>query len=178
MKRKIKRYDEGGVTQEDLDAANASDDSIATLNARKGWTGASEEAPKAAKAPSFKEAFASARASGDKTFSWNGKKFTTELASSKPASKPVAPATEGAPKAKSSYEAPYDRMTRQNREQGIDFDSLVGKLKDRITGAAARTEDRYKNPATNYKKGGTVKKTASSRGDGIASRGKTKGRIV
>jgi hypothetical protein len=33
---------------------------------------------------SFKEAFASARKAGDKTFEWNGKKFTTEVAQSKP----------------------------------------------------------------------------------------------
>jgi hypothetical protein len=33
---------------------------------------------------SFKEAFAEARAAGDKTFEYMGKKYTTELASSKP----------------------------------------------------------------------------------------------
>jgi hypothetical protein len=32
----------------------------------------------------FKEAFAAARKEGDKTFEWRGKKYTTELASSKP----------------------------------------------------------------------------------------------
>ena len=37
-----------------------------------------------AKEMSFKEAFASARKSGDKTFEWQGKKYTTELASEKP----------------------------------------------------------------------------------------------
>lgn len=36
------------------------------------------------KKQSFKEAFASARKSGDKTFEWQGKKYTTELASEKP----------------------------------------------------------------------------------------------
>jgi hypothetical protein len=32
----------------------------------------------------FKEAFAAARSGGDKSFTWRGKKYTTELASSKP----------------------------------------------------------------------------------------------
>jgi hypothetical protein len=191
-KRKVKRYDEGGVTQDDLDAANSSDDAIATLNSRKGWTDTGEEATTRgleapAKKESFKDAFASARKAGDKTFTWNGKSFTTELAAPKKAAAPVAAEK---PAAKSTYETPYDRMNRQNREQGIDFDSMVGKLKNRITGAADRIEERYKNnpvrtPARGrietdgYKKGGTVKsaparKSASSRGDGIAKRGLTR----
>jgi hypothetical protein len=45
---------------------------------------------------SFKEAFAEARAAGDKTFEWGGKKYTTEMASDKPKAKtasssPVTP---------------------------------------------------------------------------------------
>ena len=40
--------------------------------------------PEPTKKMSFKEAFASARKSGDKTFEWEGKKYTTELASEKP----------------------------------------------------------------------------------------------
>ena len=45
-----------------------------------------DEAPE-----TFKQAFARHRAAGDKGFTWNGKKFTTEMASSKPKpSEPVA----------------------------------------------------------------------------------------
>ena len=40
------------------------------------------------------------------------------------------------------YETPYDRMNRTNRESGVDFDSMVGKLKSRITGASDRGQDR------------------------------------
>jgi hypothetical protein len=36
--RKTKRYDEGGVSKDDLEAANATQDPIETLNKRKGWT--------------------------------------------------------------------------------------------------------------------------------------------
>lgn len=44
-----------------------------------------DEAPKAAeKKMSFKEAFAAARKGGDKTFTWEGKRYTTELASEGP----------------------------------------------------------------------------------------------
>lgn len=45
-----------------------------------------DEAPE-----TFKQAFARHRAAGDKGFTWNGKKFTTEMASNKPkSSEPVA----------------------------------------------------------------------------------------
>jgi hypothetical protein len=44
-----------------------------------------DEAPKAAeKKTTFKEAFAAARKGGDKTFTWEGKRYTTELASEGP----------------------------------------------------------------------------------------------
>jgi hypothetical protein len=83
------------------------------------------------------------------------------------------------------YETPYDRMNRSNRESGIDFDSMVGKLKDRITGASDRGQDRIltgiKKKAdenkfmgsTGMKSGGKVS-SASKRADGIAIRGKTR----
>lgn len=50
------------------------------------------DAPAAPVAPgNFKEAFAKARADGLKVFEWQGKKFTTEVAGSKPAAaKPIS----------------------------------------------------------------------------------------
>jgi len=83
------------------------------------------------------------------------------------------------------YETPYDRMNRSNRESGVDFDSMVGKLKDRITGASDRGQDRIltgiKKKAdenkfmgsTGMKSGGKVS-SASKRADGCAIRGKTR----
>ena len=83
------------------------------------------------------------------------------------------------------YETPYDRMNRTNRESGTDFDSMVGKLKDRITGASDRGQDRIltgiKKKAdenkfmgsTGMKSGGKVS-SASKRADGCAIRGKTR----
>ena len=83
------------------------------------------------------------------------------------------------------YETPYDRMNRSNRESGIDFDSMVGKLKSRITGASDRGQDRILTGikkksdenkfmgSTGMKSGGKVS-SASNRADGIAIRGKTR----
>jgi hypothetical protein len=89
---------------------------------------------------------------------------------------------------KSSYETPYDRMNRSNREAGIDFDSMVQKLKNRISNAPNSGQDRIltgikKNPSENkmmgstgMKKGGSVS-SASRRADGIAAKGKTRCKI-
>jgi len=89
----------------------------------------------------FKQAFAEARKSGQDTFNWNGKKYTTEMAK-----KPEA-------KAEETMETKPD-----NELEETHFDSI------------------------GYKKGGCVKMakggTASSRADGCAQRGKTKGKVV
>lgn len=85
----------------------------------------------------------------------------------------------------SKYETPYDRMNRSNRESGVDFDSMLGKLKNRITGASDRGQDRILTGikkksdenkfmgSTGMKSGGKVS-SASKRADGIAIRGKTR----
>lgn len=89
---------------------------------------------------SFKEAFAAARAAGDKTFEFGGKKYNTDMK-----------------KATKSSPAPRN-----------DSESI-----------ASRT-----NPmGDTYKKGGKTKKmagggSASSRADGCAQRGKTRGKMV
>lgn len=192
-KRKMRRFDEGGVTDEDLSAANATEDPIATLNDRKKWTGSDEETPK----QTFGQAFAAARKSGDKTFSWQGKSFTTDLASDKKASAPKVaskPAAAPAPAPAEKYETSFDRMNRKNREAGIDFDSLVSRgvnaVKERLSGNASgqRGQDRVVRDAAirksdqqfmGMKKGGSVKvSSASSRADGIAQRGKTRGTLA
>ena len=164
-KRKTRRFDEGGMTDEDVKsfAGTPENDSNA------GMAEAADEAP--AKKQSFKEAFAAARGAGDKTFEWNGKKFTTELAKPKAA----APAAKAEAPAKPKGETPYDRMNRQNRESGKDFDSLVGKLKDRIAGAGDRgkalplksTKSESGNKfmgSTGLKSGGSVKGWGQARG--------------
>ena len=56
------------------------------------------------------------------------------------------------------------------RQFRSDGESPAGKLLRRLMGS--------KSSEKGMKKGGAVKSSASSRGDGIAQRGKTKGRIV
>ena len=91
--------------------------------------------PASAKTSRFGAAFAAARRAGDKTFEFNGKKYTTEMASEKK----KAPA-KGKP---------------------LPGKAAEGQVSD-IVGA---------------KKGGMIS-SASKRADGIAMKGKTKGRIV
>lgn len=189
--RKPRRFVEGGVTDEDLQAANASEDPIETLNARKGWTGGQETAePAAPRKQSFKEAFAEARRGGGKTFEWNGKKYTTEMAGEKSAApktaaRAAAPDTGDemarlrarAPAPKPKYETPYDRMNRRNREEAAARASSQPSGQDRILRNVRPGEVNPKTLLpTGMKKGGSVSK-ASSRADGIAMRGKTRGKI-
>lgn len=161
---------------------------------------AAAPAPKSAATPSFKEAFASARKAGDSTFEWNGKKFTTELATSAPAKKAApkaepkteAPAPKAAPKTESKTEAPatkaeapapapkkeyYRDLSGKSREKeagpkGPDIGGAISRGVSNFFGSI-RERGKQSNPDA-YAKGGM---TASKRADGIASRGKTRGRI-
>ena len=92
-----------------------------------------------------------------------------------------APAPAPAP-----YETPYDRMNRENREQGRDFDSMISRLTSRKEPLPTASDQAYKkggkvkakSKPVKMAKGGMAKSSASSRGDGIAVKGKTKGRFV
>lgn len=172
MKRRLRKFEEGGVTSDDLEKANASEDPIYTLNKLKGFTDTDDSSPSrsapAPKSMSFKEAFASARKGGDKSFEWQGKKYTTELAKPKAAA-PAAPA----PAPKPKYETPYDRMNRQNRETAATRKSAAdterATLRENVRkGMSGDTNAKTLLP---MKKGGM---TASKRADGIAIRGKTR----
>lgn len=182
-KHKVKRFN--GEFGSDVDAANQTDDPIASLNKSRGWT-ATEEAAAPEKKLSFKEAFAAARKGGGKTFEWEGKKYTTELASEKKSgSKPSVDTGDDTarkaavhPKAASGYETSYDRMTRKNREDAAAAksakDSERAILRENIrSGNSGRTNPKTLLP---MKKGGAV--SASRRADGIAQRGKTRGRMM
>jgi len=193
-KRKF-RYDGGGsVTEDELEIANKSEDPIASLNAQKGWTGTKEEskaedAPKAEKKQSFKEAFAEARKGGDKSFEWNGKKYSTEVAGSSTKATPKATDTgdessrlgKRYAKPTSKYETPYDRMNRVNREEGKDIESRIAnasnKGQDRIlTGIKKKADENKFMGSVKMKSGGSVS-SASRRADGIATKGKTRGKM-
>ena len=130
-----KRYNDGGLP--DYEREPDEQDRKMQENAVAEYTDRKEKeaimAKPLAKA-SFKEAFADARAAGDKTFEYMGKKYSTEMA------KPKAPA----------------------KRRPLPGKAAEGKMSD-VVGA---------------KKGGMVKSSASKRGDGIAQRGKTRGRMV
>lgn len=169
-----KKYEEGGEV-DPLEAANSSKEAqeIAGEAILKGMR------DKAAAEPStFKEAFAAARSRGDKNFEFGGKKYNTALA---PARRP-APAAAPAP-APAPARAPMRQETMQDRAESY----VAKRAAQRAADAEARAAERAKMPTSrpkaseqkfmgnsNYAKGGM----ASRRGDGIAQRGKTKGRII
>jgi len=190
MARK-KRYDEGG----DIETANASEDPIGTLNKLRGWTDTGEEssrsmAPAAEKKQSFKEAFASARGAGDKSFEWNGKKYTTEMASSKP-SKVTDTGDEATrlaarmPKPQLKYQSLQDREIEAEAKRRAEGRTFYGtnkmKMPEReerkpLPLKSTKSETGYTGMGSlKFSKGGSV---ASRRADGIAERGKTKGRLL
>jgi len=160
----------------------------------------------------FNQAFAEARAKaikgGPKTFTWNGKKYGTELAkksseSSKPvvASKTEVRESVTTPKATTKTEQyPVYKTDRKekiedviketplaNPRGGLDIlnvlrrNQRMGAESMKESGRQARVDKIRRNVGSNLetygmKKGGKVS-SASSRADGAAIRGKTKGRI-
>jgi hypothetical protein len=134
---------------------------------------------------SFKEAFAAARGSGDKTFSYNGKLYTTELASSAPKKSSPAPMRQEQAAPTSTSSMTSDR----NNASAMSVNERIKKSLASAREGSGPTDSRSVNQrlkeALGMKKGGAVKKmasggavsSASKRADGIAQRGKTKGRM-
>ena len=135
----------------------------------------------------FGEAFKAARGRGDKTFEYMGKKFTTEMAGGR-GSTASAPSRDTSSARDTS--APTTRQGRRIAEIEKAMSKPAGDAKASSTyGEAARSartlgdlfrgSARHPRTGTTYKKGGSVKaSSASKRADGIAQRGKTKGRMV
>jgi len=169
------------------------------------------------KNPSFKQAFSEARLAGDKTFQWNGKPYTTELADkTTPATKPTVPVKKkpiASAASTSKPKTPSDGLNAGEGDYGITGnvgkynppDAKLDSLKKSLQWIAATpamrqqmltnmgmdpsmaAEAPMRNPRTGreyakggkiqaYAKGGTV--SASKRGDGIAQRGHTRGKVV
>ena len=149
----------------------------------------------------FKEAFAEARTEGKKTIEWNGEKYNTEL-------KKKGPDQSEAETKRLSRSESSDKEDKKPTNRGaaaalagagvgLGAAAMLGGMrkseserKEREVEKAAGRE-RARNPVRNisaeesawegeggraFKKGG--KASASSRADGIAQRGKTKGRMV
>jgi len=85
--------------------------------------------------------------------------------------------------APAAYETPYDRMNRKNAEAAqakADTDAEVARLRGNYPAKGRGVIDTSRvNPNTllPYKKGGSVS-SASRRADGIATKGKTRGRYL
>lgn len=193
MKRKVRKFKAGGDYESSDDAKNL-------LAAADREAADSKPAPKATtpaepmKMASFGEAFKEARGRGDKTFEYMGKKYTTEMAGAKKPAAASTPASKPAESKSSSYadaakssrtlgdviksdaskQADYRKSIAEGKEK-----SLGTKLQDfgRRFGRALMT-GRPQGNTEEYKKGGSVKSSASKRADGCAMRGKTRGRMV
>jgi hypothetical protein len=175
---KVKKYADGGDIDADFGARNegpAGDDS---------YTPAPKAEPK-----TRGEAFRAARTAGDKTFEFEGKKYTTDLA--KPKAKEEAPKSVKSPGIMQRMRDKDTAMVKSAQSKTRQSNADLGAGNAGPSGTGGRlTGDRMSpaygqgrvNPDTMLamKKGGAVKKYASggsvsSRADGCAQRGKTKG---
>ena len=154
----------------------------------------------------FGKAFREARASGDKSFTFNGKKYTTEMAPEEQKSVGSKPKM-GASVSRDSDTRKGEIMTSKNavprdsyvRSGQKSFDTETEFVPPDMSKARPRrdpealtstvkpgTRINYENTDTSdmsMKRGGAVKKmasggmTASKRADGIAVKGKTRGKM-
>lgn len=216
-KKRTKRFEDGGdVGVQDyaslgrrMPAAPKKDDMPFSK-----WKAADYEGPKAtqesSEPTSFKQAFAEARKAGDKNFTYEGKKYNTELKAKTPAVQdedessaearmnkkgeaytalkvPSAPASKPAKTSKEEIAEIVKRTPLKNPSGGLNIvnalrrNQEVGGATMKESARQSRVDRLRRNVGTNQeaygmKKGGKVS-SASSRGDGIAQRGKTKGRI-
>lgn len=92
-----------------------------------------EEEPK----QTFKQAFAEARKAGDSTFTWNGKKYSTEMASEKPKSSPAVP---GRPRGESVAES------KPRRGEPISGSALLSRFGTEEARKSAPKIEEYKEP--------------------------------
>lgn len=154
---KAKRFDEGGEVQDD---ATGVDEAVAAQSMRT----AAEEQP-AAKPSSFKEAFAAARKGGGKTFEFNGKKYTTELAStSGPGRSPAGAKVPSGP-----------GRTPTGSQKTVQAQSAKNQA-DRRAKYSTDSLDRNTLLPKKMASGGSTGSFRSS-ANGIAQRGKTRGKM-
>jgi hypothetical protein len=82
---------------------------------------------------SFKEAFAEARAAGDKTFEWRGKKYTTEMAKPKaPAKRRPLPGKAAEGKMSDVVGAKKGGMVKSSASKRGDGCAIKGKTRGRM----------------------------------------------
>jgi hypothetical protein len=127
---------------------------------------------------SFKEAFAAARKAGDSSFTFDGKKFNTEIAGPKKSAESVL---RNAADEMSKGAASESRLSDSIRDDEARVKGNYMKNRDLPTVERARKLQNYagKQSGNNMAVYGMAKggSTASKRADGCAVRGKTRGKI-
>ena len=173
MNRKSKRYDEGGLTAEekakkDLFSGKAAPDESDTYAAKtRSFTETGPDTKAKAKEP---------KASQDDAFP---KKDREKEKDEKPAR--VSSGASGFPLTKREKEKEEKPVRVSSGASGFGLNPREKEKAEkpvRVSSGASGfpTKKKEKAPYEGFKKGGSV--SASSRGDGIAQRGKTKGRII
>jgi hypothetical protein len=170
MKRKVKRYSTGDQVKDDYESSDDAKNLIAAAAREKADYEASQSkmpnVGEPVKMASFKEAFREARGRGDKTFEYMGKKYTTEMAGGRGSTTSAS-----APSSQS-----MDRSSVAARKPGV-IDKLAQMSRNPTNPRLRRELAEGTRIRSEMKKGGKVS-SASSRADGIAQRGKTRGRII
>jgi hypothetical protein len=188
-KHKVKRYDGEDGSEVEVGGANPAPETAMTELPPM------PEAPEAqatAKPASFKEAFAAARKGGGKTFEYNGKKYTTDMASAPAKKAPMAagPGRAPAPPArKLVQETVADRAESYGNKRAAAraADTAAAAAKASTAAETARLRQRNMpsskfdaskvDPNTLLPKRMASGGSVSSRADGIAQRGKTRGKM-
>lgn len=133
----------------------------------------------------FGKAFREARAAGDTTFMFNGKKYNTKLASDIEQPSVGGKLTPGENKARDLYTRSGRATVDKQDEESAKAASMAAYKPRREPKAMTEvtkpgTSTNYENEdatSETFKRGGKVG-SASKRADGIAMRGKTRGTMV
>jgi hypothetical protein len=173
MKHKMRKFEEGGPTD----------------YAESGSAGGTNI--------SFGDAFKAARKQGLGTFTWRGKKYTTdtkedkvkksldevEVKSKRPDFSEIYARDTVTDKASMGQRGPSERRSGMktvtvatNKPTAAEKD--VGGRRRFMAPGARREREKERAESMGFRKGGSVKSSASRRADGIAVRGKTRGRFV
>ncbi|MFM1990235.1 MAG: hypothetical protein RJA99_3192 [Pseudomonadota bacterium] len=155
--KKVGRFADGGEVTTMTDGTEVVNDMSPKTS------GESPAAPTSSPEPSsFKEAFASARKGGAKTFEWKGKKYTTEMASSKPAApKPSRSLSQGLGEKYAAVDRAYRNMPAETSPSARE---ALTKMRDSSRAA-------YEKAAESERTGKSVVKLASG---GLVRLGKLK----
>ena len=127
------------------------------------------------KEQTFKAAFAENRSAGKKEFTWEGKRYNTNVKAEAPkafkASTPTPKADTPTPKADTFPDFTVKAKDRPKPKAEAEEPKTPAKVEKEYT-LQEKAQRAFLPGQTSYKKGGSV------RGNGCAIRGKTKGRMV